>query len=811
MRFSSRLSGALATLLLAGVALGQSGRSVSVQGTPFVGDKGITESVAQIMARQQLEPTLEPFNPLLALKEEMEVERDHLKNHPGSPISSQWPLPTNRLAPGGNLRGGGPLLPQPIGVSFLAIQSSESGFIPPDTQGAVGLTQILCAANGRIKVFDKTGVLGGLNVTTNTFFSSVRNASTVSDPRVRFDKHTNRWIVAAINVSRPNRILIAVSSGPTITSSASFTFFQFTQDAVGGGASDTGRLADYPTLGVDEDALYVGTNMFSTTAYTGSTGFVIQKASVLGAGPIVVTAFRQLATGSVDGPYTPQGVDNWEPGTNEGYFAGVGSTSFGTIYIRRVTNPGGTPSISANLLVTVPATGDATTVATLGSTLPLDGIDDRLMMASFRKNKITGVQTLWTAHAFEVNASGTPSTTGNRAGTRWYEIGNLTSTPTLVQAGTVFDSAATNPKSYWMPGVNMSGQGHVVLGSTFAGLADRAGVSVAGRYRTDALGTMAAPTLAVTSSTNYNAQSAPNQSQRWGDYSAVYVDPNDDMTMWAVQEYCNAANSWGCRVVQLLAPPPATVSSLAPNNANQGQTLNVTVNGTSVGNSGWFYGGTGFNPITASVSGTGVTVNSVTFVNPAQITLNITVAAGATTGARNLTITNPDGQSLTANNVLTINSIGPVDAAPTSFSILTGSLLSGGLSDILTSDDLRLTIRPSFAGARTDPNIVVEATTTAANPATLSRIDIRVEALATAGPNTQSIEAFNYVSNTWVSLGSVATSTTDLAQTVSITTNPSNYRSGGQMKIRYVVKADVANGSRSWTGQIDQIKWTLTP
>lgn len=807
MRFKKRLGGIVVAALLASSAMSQN-RPAGSQEAPWVGEKGITETVGAIMERQKLEPTFEAANPMLTLKEEIEVERRHLRNHPRSPAISQWPPATSRIASANLGLRGNPLLPQPVGVNFLAIQSSDSGFIPPDTQGAVGTTQILCAANGRIRVFSKTGVMGGLDVTTNVFFNSVRNASTVSDPRVRFDKHTNRWMVVAINVSRPNRILVAVSSGPTITNSASFTFFQFTQDTVTP-AGDTGRLADYPTLGIDEDALYVGTNMFSTTAYTGSTGFVIRKSSVLGAGPIVVSAFRGIATGTVDGPYTPQGVDNWEAGTNEGYFVGVGSTSFGTVYVRRITNPDTTPTISANLQVVVPNTTNPQTVSTLGSTRPLDGIDDRLMMASYRKNKITGVQTLWAAHGFEVDATGVANASGNRNGTRWYEIGNLTGTPTLVQSGTMFDSAASNPKSFWMPGINMSGQGHVVVGTTFAGLADRAGVAVSGRYRTDALGTLGAPTLAVTSTTNYNAQTTGTQ--RWGDYSAVYVDPTDDMTLWAVQEYCNAGNSWGCRVIQLLAPPPATVSTLAPNSGNQGQTLNVTVNGTSASGSGWFFGGTGFNPITASFSGANVTVNSVTFVNPTQITLNVTVGAAAAPGARDLTITNPDGQSRTATGVFTVTTAGPVDAAPSAFTIITGSLASGGLPELLTSNNLRLAIRPDFAGTRLDPNIVVEASTTSSTPATLSRIDIAVEALATAGPNTQTIQAFNFATNTWIDLGSTLTSTTDQTQTVSITSNAANFRSGGQMRMRFVIKADAANGSRTWQGQIDQIKWTLVP
>src|SRR5258706_7311385 len=100
--------------------------------------------------------------------------------------------------------------------------------------------------------------------------------------------------------------------------------------------------------------------------------------------------------------------------------------------------------------------------------------------------------------------------------------------------------------------------------------ADHAGVAASGRLRTDALGTIQAPTLAVVSTSNYNAQSGGTQ--RWGDYSAVMVDPTDDQTMWAFGEYCNSSNSWGVRAIQLLAPPPATPTSANPSTRSEEHT-----------------------------------------------------------------------------------------------------------------------------------------------------------------------------------------------------------------------------------------------
>src|SRR5207248_5086298 len=98
------------------------------------------------------------------------------------------------------------------------------------------------------------------------------------------------------------------------------------------------------------------------------------------------------------------------------------------------------------------------------------------------------------------------------------------------------------------------------------------------------------------------------------------VDPNDDQTMWAFEDFAystSATDAWGVRAIKLVAPPPATLVSVNPSIVNTGAaSLNITVTGSSSGGSGFFDPGPGYaNRLTASVSG-GVIVNSVTFVNP---------------------------------------------------------------------------------------------------------------------------------------------------------------------------------------------------
>jgi hypothetical protein len=82
-------------------------------------------------------------------------------------------------------------------------------------------------------------------------------------------------------------------------------------------------------------------------------------------------------------------------------------------------------------------------------------------------------------------------------------------------------------------------------------------------------------------------------------------------------------------------PPPPTVTSTSPPSVAQGATSqNVGVVGTN------FLSGA-----SVSFSGTGITVNSTAFVDASHLTANVTVSGTATTGARNVTVTNPGGGS----------------------------------------------------------------------------------------------------------------------------------------------------------------------
>jgi len=82
-------------------------------------------------------------------------------------------------------------------------------------------------------------------------------------------------------------------------------------------------------------------------------------------------------------------------------------------------------------------------------------------------------------------------------------------------------------------------------------------------------------------------------------------------------------------------PPPPTLASITPTFGARGTTTDVTLNGTA------------FDPssTTVNVSGDGITAGPVNLSSSTTLTTSFTVSRNATLGARNVTVTTPNGTS----------------------------------------------------------------------------------------------------------------------------------------------------------------------
>src|SRR6185369_208696 len=352
--------GRLASIGVVVFALTSGGAWADQPGRKLPGVTGIRESTAAIAERQAASPPKAPHP-----DHELEYpDRSALPQNPAAPAVASLPAAPEKAS-------AVDLKIHTTSLSFDGATLTDTGAFPPDSMGTAGPTQFITFVNGRIRSFTKAGVADGvINADPDVFFASVTTpvAGAVvldftSDPQIRYDRFTARWYMSIIDVpctnatcttTAPNRWMVAVSdaaSNGTISGSTVWTFFQFQ-------ASPGTDFCDYPSLGVDVNALYIGCNMFSSAgSFVGTNGYVVRKVSALAAGPLTVTMFANLAAGAGTGPESPRGVDNFDPGATEGYFVGPDNATFSTIMFRRVSNPGSlTPTISANISVAVPTT-----------------------------------------------------------------------------------------------------------------------------------------------------------------------------------------------------------------------------------------------------------------------------------------------------------------------------------------------------------------------------------------------------------------------------------------------------------------------
>ncbi len=428
------------------------------------------------------------------------------------------------------------------GTTINADAALNSGVrrIPPDTMGAIGLSQFLETSNGSISVYDRSN--GSLVNRQNlgSFWSAVSPNLTGSggDQRVLFDHYSNRWIVIGFGATR-NTINIAVSS----TANALGPWKGVNLNVLASGNS-----TDYPTLGIDERGVYIGTNNFNGSGgFTGSSLIVLSKSDLFASTPVVSGATFNSGTG-----FTFQGAVNWQgnpAATANILFSDLGSPAFSSIDRAVIGGVGtATPSVQG-------FQSDAVTYSTQlftnakasqpNGTQVVDTLDTRLSANVYQANgKLYGVRT--------VTPDNPIGTAGTSSALQWFVLNAANGA--MIETGLI----GGDGYDYFQPSIAVNAWGEAVIGYNRSGGAAR-GVNgnisfLAQAFRTDGLGGLDAygdSLLLRRSDTNAYGLDFGTGRYRWGDYSAVSLDPVDGRSFWAIGEYAPASNSWGTYIAAL--------------------------------------------------------------------------------------------------------------------------------------------------------------------------------------------------------------------------------------------------------------------
>jgi subtilase family serine protease len=179
-----------------------------------------------------------------------------------------------------------------------------------------------------------------------------------------------------------------------------------------------------------------------------------------------------------------------------------------------------------------------------GTTARVDAIADRLMYRLQYRNFGTH-ETLVVNHTVDADAT-------DHAGIRWYEVRSPGSAPFIYQQGTY----APDVDHRWMGSAAMDGSGNIALGFSVAGAVTSPSIRYTARLASDPpnVMTLGEADLMVGSG------SQTHSSGRWGDYSALLVDPVDDCTFWYTQQYyaVTSAIGWQTRIGSFALPGCST-------------------------------------------------------------------------------------------------------------------------------------------------------------------------------------------------------------------------------------------------------------
>ncbi len=535
--------------------------------------------------------------------------------------------------------------PQSVGRSFQAIglqdQFSDfgTGSIPPDTMGAVGPNHFVEIINSSVAIYTKNGIR--LNhVSLASFFTMTYGGTTYPrngafDPRVLYDRRSGRWFATTLERGNPssdeNHVILAVSASGDPTGSWNKYLVPIGDPSSGG----TTYFTDYETLGTDDNGVYIAARIFPSSGSSHAKIAALDKTALL-SGTATVYFFNSIT----DMYSTPQPAYNFDTvgASDPAWFFSASAYVYANIHYRRLTWSGGTPSIDPSAtVVSTPSFSAPMNAPSSGSSVDINTGDMRLQMATIRNGR------LWTCRTIGLNASGGASGS-DRCGCEWFELNIASGSASLIQSGRVYDSTASNARFFFYPSLAVSGQEHVLMGFSGVRSTEYVGAYHAGRLAGDSTGTMGSPEQFKAGEASYERVDSSGRN-RWGDYSFTSLDPGDDMTMWTIQEYAesNGANQWGTWVAELLAPAPELNNPSA--SGAQGQT-GVVVNVTGTG----FYDpGTGFaGRLEVVITGgapNGVGNYVTTYISPTQASMVFDIDAGASVGARDIRITNPDGQS----------------------------------------------------------------------------------------------------------------------------------------------------------------------
>jgi len=418
-----------------------------------------------------------------------------------------------------------------------------SNLSPSDDNGDIGPNHYVQTVNSKFQIFsrDGTSLYGPANI--NTLFTGVPGGTfNNGDPIVLYDGAANRWMISEFSTGGATKyMLIAVST----TADPLGTYYRWSY-------SWGTAVPDYPKFGIWRDSYLLGLNCSTDDV----AAFDRSQMIAGNASPQVV---------KFNNPWFP--ASGWhiaQPCDNDGTFAPVGTP--GLFILVNDDAWGGSDQLwlySLTVNWASPGTATFTRINTLavaafdsnfggtwdnipqpGTAQKIEVLPNLLMYRAQYRNFGT-YQSILCCHDVDVNGS-------DHAGIRWYELRNTGSGWTVYQQSTY----APDAHHRWMGSISQNGSGEIALGFTVASSTLYPSIRYTGRLSSDPLGTMS-----FAENTILNGTESQTDGNRWGDYTSMSIDPNDDKTFWYTSQYAGgSAWNWHTRIAAFKFDQTCTAS-----------------------------------------------------------------------------------------------------------------------------------------------------------------------------------------------------------------------------------------------------------
>ncbi|MCP4148466.1 MAG: hypothetical protein GY757_12035 [bacterium] len=458
--------------------------------------------------------------------------------------------------------------------SGMNLTSNGSGW-PPDTTGDVGSTYFVQAVNSSMAIYNKsTGTLVSATTFDNFFGGSGISGTPCDsenngDPLVLYDRYNQRWFVLdfAWDSSQNDGSYFSIAASQTSDPTGSWYQYAFR-------ANNT-LMDDYPKAGVWHDGIYITANMFN---FSNSSYQYTQIWAIKTPGIYTGTMTSQTVTDSGDQAFSimPSNSKGSSPPSSSApnYMYSVDASEFGTghsdaLYVWKYdvdwTNSSNTTWTGPSSMSTASYDLTASGIPQSGSSKSLDSLYGRLMYTAFYR-KFATYESVLLCHVAEASSS-------VRA-MRWYEIRISGGSSSIYQQGTY----APDSNHRWMGSVASDKNGSIALAYSKSSSSMYPAIAYTGRLVGDTLNQM--PQGEETLIAGGGAQSSYT---RWGDYSTLTIDPDDDETFWYTPEYyTSTGTNWNTRIGSFKIPTsgdttPPVISSISAGSISQtGATITWT-------------------------------------------------------------------------------------------------------------------------------------------------------------------------------------------------------------------------------------------